>query len=83
MEDNIKRKIIMKNGWLIQQERTPNSATVKATQQKIHKDKDGNIIGRTNAYKEVSFSSNRFISKNKKSDDNEYILEEEDKPKDL
>ena len=46
-------------------------------------DKDGNIIGRTNAYKEVSFSSNKFILNNKKDNDNEYILEEEDKPKDL
>jgi len=85
MEDNIvQRKVVVKNGWLIQQERTPTSAKVKAIQHKIHKDKDGNVIGQTNRYKEVSFSSNKFISKSDEDDedDNEYILEE-DKQKDL
>lgn len=77
-KDNIKRKTIIKDGWLIQQEKTDNSIKLKASNQKIHKDKDGNIIGHTQTYKEVSFSSITDRPDIKKDKDNEYEIEFED-----
>jgi hypothetical protein len=57
MEDKIKRKTIMKNGWLIQTEKTDSGTRIMARQEKTHKDKEGNIVGRSSINKEVYFSA--------------------------
>jgi hypothetical protein len=75
-KDNIKRKTIIKDGWLIQQEKTDNSIKLKASNQKVHKDKDGNIIGHTQTYREVSFSSRCDKPEMKQDSDNEYEIDE-------
>jgi len=75
-EDNIKRKTIIKNGWLIQMEKSDSGTTVMARQDKIHKDKDGNIIGRSSINKQIHYSAlkdNKDLTLDK---DHEYNLED-------
>lgn len=76
-KDNIKRRTIMKNGWLIQKENSPDSTKLKAMTQKIHKDKNGNVVGHTSVYKEISFSSKTDNPRKKSDTDNEYLVTEE------
>ena len=57
LKNNNKKKIIMKDGWIIQKEKGKNTSKVRAIKQKTLKDKAGNVIGHTSVYKEVSFTS--------------------------
>lgn len=75
-KDTIKRKTIMKNGWLIQMEKSDSGTSVMARCEKIHKDKKGKIIGRSSINKQIHYSSlndNKDLTLDK---DNEYNLED-------
>jgi hypothetical protein len=78
VEDNIKRRTIMKNGWLIQKEQSDNGMKITAQQDKILKDKSGKIVGRSSVHKQVYFSSLKDNKDSPLDKNHEYKLEEEE-----